>query len=283
MLQLPGDPARLILGPQASAEALANFRHDAGLDQPVIVQYVGFMGRLARMDFGKSHALRRSVAGLLRERGAVSAALAGVALGVAMVAGLGVPLIFRWRRWPRALAAARVLANMTAFVPPYVLATGMLLLLAGALRWMPVLFDPHSVLAWVAPALVLAAYPAALTLQLFDARLAAESAASYCVRARAAGLPESHVLWREAAPNAVPAALAALANGLASFVTGALFVEAVFGLPGLGRLTQDALRTQDVSVLAGVCVVVAAFVVCLALALRGAQAAFDPRFRTNET
>ena len=277
--RLPGDPARLILGPQASASAMANFRRDAGLNKPVAVQYATFLRRLLGMDFGKSHALRRPVADLLRERGIVSTIVAASALAVAIAVGFGVPLICRRLRWWRVLGLVRTLSSATAFVPPHILSLITLVLFAGILGWMPVIFEPKSMMAWIAPALVLAAYPAALVLQLFDARLVEETAASYCTRARASGFTEHHIIWREAARNAAPAALAALTNGLAFFVTGALFVEVTFGLPGIGRLTQDAIRTEDVSVLAGICVTVSAFVVMLALALRITQAALNPRLR----
>ncbi|MGH8759145.1 MAG: ABC transporter permease subunit [Burkholderiales bacterium] len=169
-----------------------------------------------------------------------------------------------------------------ALAPPYVLAIAGLLVGAGWLGWISVVFDPSRFTAWLLPAAALGAYPAALVLRLFAGRLKEELAAPYACRARALGLSLPHVVLREVVPNALPAALAALANSLAYFATGAFFVEAVFGIPGLGRLAQEALRNKDMAVLAGLCLVFAIVVLLLSATLNALQRWLDPRVNRAE-
>ncbi|MBX3670128.1 MAG: ABC transporter permease [Rhodocyclaceae bacterium] len=264
---LPGDPARIILGPQASAESIQDFRRSAGLDGSWWQQYASYLRRLINLDLGDSFALRRPVASLIAERGQVSLKLAGAAFAVVLAVSILTPLGLKSVGANSALFAIEFGAQITAFAPPYVLAIVSLLVVGGCWGLVPIIFDAERAGSWWLAAGVLSAYPAALLLRVFGTELDAQMRRPYALRARASGFSTTRTLWREALPNAVPVALAALANSLAFFVTGAFFVEIVFGVPGLGRLGQDALRQRDVALLAGVCIAFSAFVVVLGLVL----------------
>ena len=276
LYRLPGDPARMILGGQASAASVAAFRHEAGLDQPLFQQYTHYLSRLFRLDLGRSFALRRPVGEVLIERGYYSFILAVCAGVVVVFLGMLLPLLLIANRRIRALVVSEGVFQGLAFVPPFVLATAALVVVAGWLDWLPVIFETNRIAAWILPALVLSAYPVALVLKLFADSLRTELTLPYARRARAFGFSHSFIVWKEVLPNAVPAAIAALVNGLAYFVTGAFFVEIVFGLPGLGRLGQEALRQKDVALLTGVCLAFAVVMVLLSLLLDLLQRRLSP-------
>jgi peptide/nickel transport system permease protein len=276
---LPGDPARLILGPQASSEAVSQFRVQAGLEKPLGQQYLQYLGRLTRLDFGNSWLYRRSVLMLLAERGGNTLKLAVSATGVVVTVSLLIPLLLRWSGATALLGILDAVLSIFASVPPYLLGVLALALFAGWLGWMRVLFDPSHLSSWLVPALVLAAYPTALIFRLFDDGLRRELSSAYCQRARAFGLPASHILLREALPNSLPAVLAGAANSLAFFVTGAFFVEATFGIPGWGRLAQEAIRNQDLALLGPLCLIFTAIISALMQAADWSQHALNPKFR----
>ena len=276
---LPGDPARIILGPLASAESIAEFRAKAGLDQALTVQYSRYIQDLLFLDFGQSSALRRPVIELLQERGQATLLLAFGATIFVFVYSFILPLLLEFLRCNNSIRFFDHSVSVLALAPPYVLAITGLLIGAGWLNWTNVVFDNGQVTAWILPSIALGAYPTALVYRLFSGRLADELKSSYSLNARALGLSQFRIVFVEILPNALPAALAALANSLAYFVTGAFFVEVVFGIPGWGGLTQEALRNKDVAMLSGLCVAFAVIVLLLSVTLDAIQKKLDPRLK----
>jgi len=278
---LPGDPARIILGPLASAQSIAEFRNQAGLDDSLSVQYGHYMQRLLALDFGDSIAFRRPVNQMLKERGQATFLLSIGATAFMLAYGFILPLLLELLRYDGILRLFDRSIAVLALAPPYVLAIAGLLAGAGWLGWTNVIFDGSTVTAWILPSIALGAYPAALVFRLFSGRLADELKAAYTLNARALGMSQARIVLIEILPNALPAALAAVANSLAYFVTGAFFVEVVFGIPGWGRLTQEALRNKDVAILTGLCLAFAVIVLCLSATLDVIQRAIDPRVRKS--
>lgn len=277
---LPGDPARMILGPHASSEAIKQFKYEAGLDQSLPVQYIRFIARLAHINLGQSFTFRQPVTELLRTRGGATLKLTIGATVSVLLVGFGLPIVFELVREKRLVRVCDHVLSMAALAPPYVLGIAVLLLFAGRLGWISVVFEPQRFTSWVLPSAVLGAYPTALVYRLFAGRLGEEMQAPYVRRARAFGLPHTRIVCSEALPNALPAALAALVNSLAYFVTGAFFVEAVFGIPGWGRLAQEALRNKDMAVLSGLCLAFAIAMLLLSAVLDLIQRQLDPRTDT---
>jgi peptide/nickel transport system permease protein len=274
---LPGDPARMILGPHASNETISQFRSKAGLDQSLVVQYSRFIWRLGHLNLGNSFTFHQPVTELLRERGGSTLKLTAGATTFVLLFGFALPLTLELIRKPKLMWVCESVLTTAALAPPYVLAIGALLLVVGGLGWISVMFEPERLAAWVLPSAVLGTYPAALVFRLFSERLHEELRSAYVRRARALGLSHARVLFAEVLPNALPAALAALTNSLAFFVTGAFFVEIVFGIPGWGRLAQEALRNKDMSVLSGLCLAFGFAMLLLSAALDLIQREMDPR------
>ncbi len=277
LYRLPGDPARIIMGPQASAETVTAFRHTAGLDRSLGEQYGSYLSRVSRLDLGVSFSLRRPVVDVLRERGGVTLRIAALAMLAVLCVGFVLPIVLQLLYKNPVSTVIEHILGLSALIPPYVLATVSLIIGAGWLGWVKAIFDPTSLISWCIPAMVLSAYPASLVLKVFSARLTEEFQSPYAKRARALGLSRSYVLICEVLPNALPAALAAFANGLAYFLTGTFFIEIVFGIPGVGRLTQEALRNKDVAVLGGICLLFALAIVLISTLLDALQERLDPR------
>ncbi|MEG3147836.1 ABC transporter permease [Sphingomonas sp. RT2P30] len=251
---LPGEPARMILGPQASQASVDQFRADYGLNRPVGDQYLHYVSRLAALDLGTSYSRRQPVAAVVAGRLGATLLLAGAALALALLTGIALPLVLISRRAEAVGGAFGFVLQAVAFIPPYLLALAILLLATTVTNLAPVLFDPSSPLTWFLAALALAAYPAALLFQVFVQAMSKDLRSDYARRAAACGFSHSDVVLREVVRNAMSPPLAAIANTAAYFFTSALFVEAVFGIPGLGRLAQDAVRVKDLSLLNGVCI-----------------------------
>ncbi len=278
---LPGDPARMVLGPRANSETVAQFRQQAGLDKGLASQYITFVARLAHFDLGDSLVYRRPVVDVIRERLGRTAALIITAVTIMLLCAVIVPVFLQAFRQVLMDDIVRQLWTGLAAAPPYVLALLTLVLFAGRLAVLPAVFDPNRWRCWLAAGLVLAVYPTALASRLFANALSVEMASDYALRARAQGHGDASILLREVLVNALSAPLSAVANGLAYFFTGTFFVEVAFGIGGLGSLTYDAVRNKDVTVIAGVCLFFAVAISGLSFVLDVAHHALVPRLRRN--
>ncbi len=280
--KLPGDPARMILGQKATPEAIENFRHQTGLDQPIAVQYSRFVRRALTLELGESLVQRRPVAELISERAGQTLTLILISLFFLALCGLALPVCLRLIEWQLPQKVYRSLWTFLAIAPPYVLSILALLGFASWLKWIPVSFDGTRPSAWIVPALVLAAYPIAVIIRLLSDQIENVLGSPFVRTARAFGYSEPQVLLRFALPNAITPAMAAFANGVAFFVTGTFFVEVVFGIGGLGTLAYEAVRNKDVSVLVGVSIVFAGSICSISAVLQLLLAVLDPRTEAQD-
>jgi ABC-type dipeptide/oligopeptide/nickel transport system permease component len=274
---IPGDPARIILGPHATAEDIEQFRKSSGLDRPLLVQYGNYLTRLAGGDLGQSFSMRRPVADLVQERGAVSLRLLAGAVLLMVGIGLLLPPISHVYEFRAVNALMMPALDVIGLIPPFVLATVLLIVGAAWLGLAKVTFVPSSPIAWILPSIALAAYPVATVYRLFYSQLGEELAKPYAIRAKGMGFSRVRLVVYEALPNALPPILALIANHISFFVTGSLFVEVVFGIGGLGRLAQESLHNKDLQLLGGVCLLFAISSFLCTAALRSAHLWLDPR------
>jgi peptide/nickel transport system permease protein len=278
---LPGDPARMILGQRATTASIAAFRHSAGLDQSIGIQYARFVQRAFRLELGDSLVQRRPVLNLLRERGSQTLTLLFVSTLLLTTFGMIVPVLLHLIDWRTLRDTYAALWTFIAVAPPYVLSIVALLLVAVHFALVPVTFDPAHATAWILPAMVLAAYPIAVTIRLLNQQIDRALQSPYVTAARSLGYPERDVLLRFAVPNALTPAMAALANGLAFFVTGSFFVEVVFGISGWGTLAYEAVRNKDIAVLVGVTILFGTGICLISALLQLTLLALDPRARSE--
>lgn len=276
---LPGDPARMILGQRATNETVEAFRLQAGLQDPLPKQYWKFITRTTNLDFGTSLAQRRPVLTLIRERASSTIQLVVYSVIVVFLFSIVFPLFLHSLDLTRCVVVLERFWTGMASVPPYICAVAAIVIFAGWLSWVPVLFDASHIQSWFLPSFILAAYPTSVVLRLFEQQLQAALSSPYILRARSLGFRHSYVLFYEALPNALTTALAALANGLAFFVTGTFFVEVAFSIPGLGGLTYEAVRNKDIPVLIAVCILFAFSITLISAVLDMVLILLNPKLR----
>ncbi len=273
----PGDLALTLVGESASETQLAELRQELGLDQPVFVRYARYvLGIVTRGDLGRSLLSDRDVAQLILERlpytivlaltSVALAAITGVTLGWLAVRNVG-------KFWDTALMSV---AALGAALPTFWVA--LLLIMAFSLRldWLPVV-GANSAKHLILPAVTLALPSAAVLARLVRSSLLDVIGADFVRTAYAKGLVQSQVMWRHVMRNAAIPVVTLLALQLGYLLGGAFIVETIFGWPGLGRLTVQAIFDRDFPVVLGATLMIAAIYIVLNFVADLCQAWLDPR------
>ena len=275
---LGGDPAAALLPLNTPPEDVEAFRHAAGFDQPLPLQYARFLGRALTGDFGLSLRYREPAMPLVLERLPLTFTLALLGLAVALLIAVPLGIISATRPYSTADAAARGLLLLGQSLPGFWLATCLILVFAVALRWLPAsgIDDPSGL---ILPSVTIGALPASAIGRLLRARLREVLSADYIRTAYGKGLSDRAVLWRHAARNVLIPVITIIALQLGTLLGGAVIAEAVFALPGMGRLALQAITARDVPLIQAFVFVAASFVVLINLVLDLAYTWLDPRIR----
>ncbi|MBK1839300.1 ABC transporter permease [Azospirillum sp. YIM B02556] len=291
VLQLvPGDPALLMLGVNAQPDTLAALRGQMGLDQPVLTRYLHWAGDLARGDLGVSLTYARPVAELVAERLAVTLPLALLSLILSTVAALPLGLLAAARRGRGGDWAVLGFAQLGVSMPSFWIAILLILLFSLTLHWFPAGGFPGwgggvgpALHALLLPALALAVPEAAILARVTRTAVLDTLGEDHVRTARAKGVGRMAVLLRHALPNALIPVATVLGLQISFLVAGAVVVENVFTLPGLGRLLYQAIGQRDLIVVQGVVVLLALFVVVVNALVDIACALADPRPKGGES
>jgi peptide/nickel transport system permease protein len=275
---IPGDPAEAILGgpgSQTSPEALAAVRAEYGLDQPVAVQYLQQLGRLARGDLGRSYALNMDVGPLVLSQLGGTLLLAGLSLAVAWSIAL---LLATWSTG-RGLLARRIgsgLEIVAAALPHFWLATTLIVIFS---IWWSVLppISTADARGLVLPVVTLAIPLAGFLGQVMRESLLTALESPFVLSARARGESERGVLWRHALRHAALPAISLSGWAFGSLISGAVVVETIFARPGLGRTLLNAVTVRDVPVVIGVVLIVAVAYILMTIVTDLASRLADPR------
>jgi peptide/nickel transport system permease protein len=275
---LPGDPARRVAGPRASPEVLAVVRQNLKLDDPVPVQLVTYVERVAQGDLGVSYVRRRPVADMLMERLPKTALLAGAGLTISIALGgtLGVWDGLRRRR-SRALAAANV---VLLSVPTFTLGFLLLVVFSYRLGWLP-LGGGSGARDLVLPALTLGLFGAPYYATVVSDSVREALSSTYLRTAVAKGLPKRTIIRRHVLRNSLSPVITLAGLDAAVLISGVVLVEAVFGWPGIGSLQQRAFDDLDRPVLMGTVIIGAVVVVVFNLLADVLRAIVDPRTRAE--
>jgi peptide/nickel transport system permease protein len=289
--------AALILARLAPGDHLSTFdadpaiiaaeRHRLGLDRPIYRQYLDWIGRAVRLDWGESTAhAGRSVASLIAERAGHSAIIGIVALAVATALGIPFGIFTGTHRRGLLAFVIRVLGMLSLSIPPMVLALW-LLLVAARTGWFPIGGPPatgsifESIRYIVLPVIALA-LPIAAALERLQSRAIAEALADPSIlAARARGLPMRRVIWRHAFRLSLKPVVAVYGIMIGALISGSFVVEYVMTWPGLGRLMYEALISRDANLVAGCAATGAAFLAFGVLLSDILLAAIDPRFEVS--
>ena len=283
---LPGDPAAIMLGTSATPEKVATLRHDMALDRPAPVRYLEWLRGVATGDLGTSLSYGVPVSGLIAERSAVTLPLAILAMLLAI--GIGLPLgtaAAASRGGPLDLAAT-LYAQIGIAVPSFWI--GLLLILGVSLElgWLPADGFPGwgggpwgGIKALVLPAVALGLPQSAVLTRVTRAAVIDVMNDDFVRTARAKGLTRRQALWRHVLPNALVPVVTIIGLQVSFLVAGAVLVENVFTLPGLGRLAWQALAQRDLIVIKDVILILAAAVVVVNWLVDVLAARLDPRLR----
>ncbi len=287
---LPGDPARIMLGPQASEAKVQALRISLGLDRPLGEQFLTYLYNLFRGDLGQSQRFMLPVASLLFSRLSLSFALAMMALIFRIIIGLPLALgLAYWRKtWLDRLVL--FLSRVGLAFPPFFLAICLSLLAAVMFRDFAVVqYVPFTQNVWQAisslfwPAIALAIPRLAWVLQFLHQALEEQASLGYLRTARGKGLSPWRILWRHLLPNALVPLVTVLGLVLAELLAGAVLIEQVYNLPGLGRLLVVAAEARDYPLLMGLILSVATFIVLVSALVDLLNQWIDPRLRRWRT
>ncbi len=286
MSVLPGDPAAILLGTSARPDTLAALHRQMGLDVPVPVRFLRWIGGVLTGDLGLSTTYGVPVAGLIAERLAVTLPLAGLA--VALSVGIALPLgvLGAARRGRAADALVAGFAQASVALPNFWIGLLLILVFAVGLGWLPSGGFPGwragpgpALAALVLPAVALALPQAGILTRVTRAAVLDVLDEDFLRTARAKGLTRRAALWRHAVPNALVPVVTILGLQVGFLVAGSVLVETIFGLPGLGRLAAQAFAQRDLVVLQDVVLVFAALVVVVNAIVDLAYLVLDPRLR----
>jgi peptide/nickel transport system permease protein len=283
MRVLPGDPAAAMLGTNATPQAVADLHSQLGLDKPLLEQFVDYAMGLARLDLGRSLALRTPVSTLLAQSVVPTLLLTfgGTLVSVVVGVPLGVLAALKRRTWLDYLASVGALLGIS--IPVFV--WGVLLLLAFSLQW-PLLPSagagdtPIGVArSLILPSIATGFFQVGLVARITRSSLLSVLANDYVRTARAKGLAPPAVIGGHALRNALIPVLTVIGLNAGTLLGGAVVAETVFTRPGLGRLILDAINARDYPVIQGVMIVSVVLVVLLNLVTDLLYTAADPRVR----
>jgi peptide/nickel transport system permease protein len=278
VMRLSGDPTLLLVPEGATAEQIAQLRHELGFDRPLLVQYAGYLNDLAHLDLGESLVQRLPVSTIVGERLPYTLALAAAALLVSLGIGIPAGIVMAVRRgtWLERALAVVVLAGQS--LPTFWSGILMILFFGVMLGWLPT-SGADSALSVIMPAVALGALTMSTFARMTRIAVIDELSRDYVVAARARGLSlggavVAHVLRNAAIPVVTVAALE-----IGNLLAGAVIVETVFAWPGIGQLAVQAISARDFLVVQAVVLFVSVVFISMSLLADIAYAVIDPRIR----
>jgi peptide/nickel transport system permease protein len=282
----PGDPASVIAGPYAAPEDVAKLRHRLGLDEPVPVQLVRWYGRLLRGDLGDSIFLRRPVTEAIADRLEPTLLLTTWATLIAVVLGVPAGIVSARHHNSAVDQSLMGLALLGLSIPNFLLGLLMVLVFGVWLGWLPVAgYVPlesglgANLRSLLMPSLALGLVQSALIARITRSSMLDVLREPFVLTGRAKGLSERVVVYKHALKNAIIPTLTVIGITFALLVGGAVVIETVFNIPGLGRLIISAVLRRDYPVIQGVVLLIALTYTAVNLLVDLAYLAVDPRVR----
>lgn len=283
---LPGDPARAIAGPEAEQEDVEAVRHELRLDEPVLERWSGWVGDALQGDLGRSYRTRQPVMEAITERLPVTLQIGVMAIVIALVVAIPLGTLSAYKAGSSVDRGITGTSFALLSVPSFLMAILLILVFAETLGWLPatgwtrLTNDPvenlrHAIL----PALALAIGELAVYTRLLRADMIGTLQQDSITMARAKGLPPSRILFRHALRPSSFSLITVVGLQIGAIVSGAVLVETLFAVPGVGRLLVDSILQRDLIMVQGIALVVAASFVLVNLAVDLVYMLLDPRIR----
>jgi peptide/nickel transport system permease protein len=285
---LPGDPAVLFLGEEADAETLARFRTRLGLDRPLVVQYVEWLGRALRGDLGRSLRTNQPVTEAILQRLPVTLELLLAALLVSLALAVPMGIVSAVRRNSGVDLVSTLFALLGFAMPGFWLGIILIYVFALLLRWLPPSgfvplpsSVPQNLLSLVLPALTLGTALAALVTRQLRSGMLEVLRQDYVRTAQAKGLSQRQVIGKHALKNALISVVTVVGLQLGGLLGNTIITETLFALPGVGRLMIDSIFSRDFFVVQGVILFLAVGYVVSNLLVDTLYSYLDPRIRLS--
>ncbi len=273
----PGDPTLLVTGEIYTQEVYDRARERLGIDEPVVMQYGRFLGRTVQGDLGDSLLYKRPVAELVVERVPQTLALSLGALVVCYAIGVPLGVLAAIKRGTFWDALSMSIASLGLAIPGFWLGIMLVILFAINLGWFPATGSTDGWRSFVLPIVTLGVAESAAVARLIRSSMVENLRADYVRTARAKGLREFVVVTRHALRNALLPIVSVLGLQLGTLLTGAVVVETVFAVPGLGKLLIDSILNKDFPVSQAVLLIIGSMIIICNLLADLAYRLVDPR------
>ena len=275
---LPGDPAQMMAGPNATPDQVGRIRAALGLDQPLLVQYLAFMKSAVQGNLGISYRYSRPVTEMVAEVYPITLRLAFASMGVALL--IGVPLGILAALRPESIIDrfSLLLATFCQSMPAFFLGIVLIIIFAVKLRWFPAL-GYSGLRAMVLPTTTLSLALVPMIIRVTRASFMETLHEDYVRTATAKGVGARRVLIRHVLPNAILPVVTVVGLQFGYLLGGIVAIEMVFNWPGIGYLMIRSVQIRDFPVIQGVIIVVASTFVSVNLLVDLAYAVLDPRIR----
>lgn len=283
---IPGDPTTKMLGTEASDEAKAQLRAELGLDRPVFIRYIDWLFDFIRGDFGTSYSYSMPVSQMLADKLPITAALTVMSFALTVVIALPIGLLFGSIR-SKGLDTAATTANQVVMsIPAFFIGIMVCYLCGNILKmFVPGMFvqyseNPSEFVKYLAFASLSIAIPrAAMAIKMLKGSIASEMTKNYVLTATARGNSRLSVLIKHVFKNALVPVISFLAVSLAEIMTGAIIIEQVFTIPGIGRLLLSSISSRDFPVVLAIVVILASWIVIINFVADVLYQLIDPRIR----
>lgn len=278
VMHFSGDPTLLLVPPDASAQMIAELRHQLGFDQPLWVQYLNYLGGLIRFDFGQSVVQRIPAIDIVMSRVPYTMMLAGGAIVVAVGVGIPAGIMMATRRggWLERVLTAIVVTGQS--VPTFLSGILLIFVFAVTLRWLPT-SGSGDFASLIMPSVALGALSMSTFARMTRISIIDELGKDYVRAGRARGLSMGSVVTRHVLRNAAIPVITIAALEIGNLLAGAVIVETVFAWPGIGQLAIQSIQSRDFLVVQVIVLLISFVYVLTSVAADFVYALVDPRIR----
>jgi ABC-type dipeptide/oligopeptide/nickel transport system permease component len=282
MYVVPGDPVLTLVGERYDEETLDRMRSELGLDKPLPVQYLDYLGRLVRFDLGESFVTKRPVSDAITERFPRTLVLAFSAMLLALVGGVAIGLLAGWGRFKWLGRATMVFSLIGVSIPVFWLGLLLIYLFAIKLSILPPSgYGGGSIRYLILPAVTLSFASMATVARVTRSGVVEAVGEDYVRTARAKGLGELFVLGKHVLRNALVPVITIVGTDFGSYLSGSVLTESIFGWPGLGRFIVQGILKRDFPVIQGSILFMAVIFVLVNLLVDVSYGIIDPRIRVK--
>lgn len=277
---VPGDPARMLLGQRADVESVEAVREELGLNKPIYIQYVDFLGKAVQGDLGRSYSTNREVVKTIVDKLPATALLACSAMFISAVLGVLIGVISSVKPYSMLDNSAMVFALFGISIPQFVFALIMALVFGSILKWFPI--SGYINMGWeylILPMVTLALRPLSIIARVTRSSMMEVMSKDYIRTAKAKGLSSNVVVFKHTLRNALNPVVTTLSASLAATLGGQFFIEYIFNWPGIGLLAVDSILKLDFPMVQGTVLFTAVVFVVINFLVDIVYALLDPKVK----